>query len=72
MLLLFWFEDGKVGLLFVLFVFLVLGLYLCFVWWCSCLCGLFCSCLVVLDGMWSVWFIECVGFGGVVLLFVGL
>ncbi|MCL2134756.1 MAG: hypothetical protein FWH37_04275 [Candidatus Bathyarchaeota archaeon] len=67
-----WSEDGKAGRLFVLFVSLVLGSYLRFVWKSSRLCGLFSSSLEVLDEMRSVRFIEHVGFGGVVSPFVGL
>jgi hypothetical protein len=66
-----WSEEGKTGRLFVLFVSLVLGSYLRFVWRSSCLRGVFSSSLEVLDEMRSIRCIEHVGEVGFITPFVG-
>ena len=66
-----WSEEGEVGRLFVLFVSLVLGSYLRFVWRSSDLKGVFLSSLEVLDEMRSIRCIERVGEVDFVTPFVG-
>jgi hypothetical protein len=67
-----WSLEGKVGWLFVLFVSLVLGSYVRFIWKSTCLSKLFGSSLEVLDEMRSVRCIEHPGWGELVTPFVGL
>ena len=66
-----WSEDGKAGRLLILFVGLVLGSYLRYVWRSTELKGEFCSSLEVLDEMRSIRCIEHVGGECFVTPFVG-
>jgi hypothetical protein len=66
-----WSEEGKTGRLFVLFVSLVLGSYLRFIWKSTGLSVLFCSSLEILDEMRSVRCIEHLGWGEIITPFVG-
>ncbi|MCL2359810.1 MAG: transposase [Candidatus Bathyarchaeota archaeon] len=66
-----WSEEGKTGRLFVLFVSLVLGSYLRFIWKSTKLSELFSSSLEVLDEMRSIRCIEHPGWGKIITPFVG-